>query len=832
MRACLMIVMAVLVGSALAGEQGTSPPEREQPPRTDRYGDPLPKGALARIGTLRFCQPFPSSLAFSPDGKVLASGGYDSRVHLWDPDTGKDVLTLEGHKGEASCIAFSANGKLLASGSQDTELRLWEVATGKERQRFVGHNAPIERLALSPDGKVLASSCLGGTLRLWDTGTGKEIRSVPIDPGYRVLAMTFSPDSKQFAFNNRSDKGIQLVDVAGGNVVRTFQGHKDKVNELIFTPDGTKLISGSADRTIRVWDVASGKEVHRYGDEKGEVRCLALAPDGKTLTYGTHPDGMVHIWDLAANKDLVQPWKAHRWCVVSIAYSPDSKKVALGRDTIALHETATGKLLNPTTESELRPQQVEYAAAGKVLVVRRQDDSIELWDTATWRKTATLTARVGVFNSLVTAPAGDALVTIEGESKQTIVCRWDARTGNREKEPVQVKSWLSALSSTADGRTLAGLEVVGPQYNYVRWDAATGKELGRISDPERGRNPRLSPDGRLLACATYKNAAVLWDTETGKPVRKIGTGIAGGRDLIAFSPDGRTIVTGGGQGFEGRLPIQPDIVLWETATGGERLRISPNEGVVTQAAFSPDGRLLATATSRSEAIRLWDTWTGQEMGRFTGHRGAVWGLSFAPDGRTLASGGADRTLLIWDVSGVRPAKPAVEKLDRAELTRCWDSLARVDAGRAYLALAELARHPDQTEDLLKERLVSPRVKPEYVARLIGNLDSEDFETRENASKELADLGRLAEGALRKALAGNLSVEARQRIRALLAPLEGNAEDPDQRLLLRVIEVLERLGTPESRRLLDKLGKEATDPGVAREARTAAERLDRVRERTP
>src|SRR5262249_18223849 len=232
------------------------------------------------------------SLAFSPDGKFLASGGYDNRIRLWNPDTGKEVRILEGHKSYVNCIALSADGKWLASGSQDHDLRLWEVGTGKERQRFLGHDAPIERLALSPNGKILASSCLAGTLRLWDTDSGKEIRSLPIDKGCRVLAMTFSPDSKHFAFNNRFDKGIQLVDVGEGKEIRTFKGHKDNVSQLVFTAGGATLISGSQDHTIRVWDVASGRERRRYGDEKEAVTSLALAPDGKTLTYGTHPGGL------------------------------------------------------------------------------------------------------------------------------------------------------------------------------------------------------------------------------------------------------------------------------------------------------------------------------------------------------------------------------------------------------------------------------------------------------------------------------------------------------------------------------------------------------------
>jgi WD40 repeat protein len=223
--------------------------------RTDRYGDPLPEGAVMRLGTVRFCQPLVTSLAFSPDGKVLFSGGCDNRIRLWDPDTGKELGALEGHTNVVNCSALSADGKWLASGSQDNELRLWEIDSRKVRRRFLGHDAPIERLALSPNGKVLASSCQSGTLRLWDTATGKQIRSMPIDKGARVGAMAFTPDSKQFAFSNRPDTGIELVDVAEGKLTRTFRGHKGGgVFGLIFSADGAKLISSSIDdNTIRVW---------------------------------------------------------------------------------------------------------------------------------------------------------------------------------------------------------------------------------------------------------------------------------------------------------------------------------------------------------------------------------------------------------------------------------------------------------------------------------------------------------------------------------------------------------------------------------------------------
>lgn len=809
----------------------------ERPSRADRYGDPLPKGALMRLGTLRFCQPFPGSLAFSPDGKVLASGGSDNRIRLWDPDTGKEVRTLEGHKGSVNCIALSADGRWLASGSQDNTLRLWEVSTGKERRQFQGHDAPIERMALSPDGKALASSCLGGTLRLWDTDTGKQIRSLPIDPGARIGAMAFTPDGKHLAFVNHFAKGIQLVDVAEGKVTRTFQGHKDNIRSLVFSADGATLLSGSADRTIRAWDVASGEERRSYGDAKAEVSCLALAPDGKTLTYGTYPDGMVHIWDIAANKHLVAPWFATPWCVVSIAYSPDGKKVAVGRDTIAIHETATGKRLNPPPENDSRIEQVEYSTDGNMLAVGRQDQTIELWRTAEWRKVATIRAINGQFSAMAFCPGGKYLTTAEGHFNrgriEGAIRHWDPRTGKRLQEFRLDGGWLEALSYSADGETLACLQRSSRKV-FVLLDAATGTERGRITDRDpSGRNAQLSPGGRLLACGTSANAVTLWDTKAGKVVRAFGRTFPGAWELLAFSADGRTIATPGCQVVDRGNPVQPDIVLWETTTGQERLHIAVKDEPVRQMAFSPDGRLLASA-GWAETIHLWDSWTGKEVGRFTGHRGAIRSLSFAPDGKTLASGGHDSTVLIWDVSGLLSAaqEPAAQ-LGRHELAGCWDDLAGTDAARAYRAIAELARRPGQAEGLLRDKLASdPGVSAERLARLIAALDADDFKARENASKELAKLGRLAEGALRKVLEGNPSAEARRRVRVLLAKLDGQADDPKQVRLLRAVELLERLGTPEARRLLGELAKGATEAEAAREARASLRRMGKVGRNAP
>jgi WD40 repeat protein len=830
-----MLLDEPIATASLAGTQAQTPAEAGEKAAagTDRYGDPLPKGALTRLGTVRFCQPFPGDLAFSADGKILASGGYDNRIRLWDPDTGREVRILEGHTSYVNCIGISADGKWLASGSQDKDLRLWDVETGKERRRFQGHTAPVERLALSPDGKVLASSCHAGTLRLWDTETGKEIRSLPIDKGYRVLAMTFTPDSKDFAFNNRSDQGIQLVDVAEGKLIRTFVGHRDSVNQLIFSANGTTLFSAGSDHTIRAWDVASGKERRRYGDEKMTVRCLALAPDGKTLTYGTYDDGLVHIWDIAADKELVAPWKAHRYCVVSIAYSPDSKKIAIGRDTIAIHETATGKRLNPSTESESRVEQIEYSADGKLLAVWRQgEEAVEVWETTKWRKMTTIKAGTGRVVSMAFSPGGKHLTIIQASFGQKTtrmnISDWDPQTGKRQTEFRQEESWLEGLSYSADGQTLACI-CMGQRRSFILWDPASATERSRITDQDaNGRIARLSPDGRLLASMRDEHKVALWDTRTGKLVRAFGKTTPGASEILAFSPDGRTIATGGSTIDPTEL-LPRDIVLWETATGRERLRIPIHEdGLVRQVVFSPDGRLMASV-GRSETIHFWDAWTGAVISELAGHRGAVTSLSFAPDGKTLASGGADSTVLIWDVSGVSPSskKPA-EKLGRAELAKIWEDLGGADAARAYQAVAELARRPGQAEDFLRDKLAASLGKnSRQLARLIADLDADDFNVRDKAYKELAALGKSAEAALTKALeGGSSSVELRRRAQDLLAKLEGSAESSESRAMLRAIEVLERLATPEARGLLARLAKDATDAETVRQAEASLKRLAR------
>jgi hypothetical protein len=274
-------------------------------------------------------------------------------------------------------------------------------------------------------------------------------------------------------------------------------------------------------------------------------------------------------------------------------------------------------------------------------------------------------------------------------------------------------------------------------------------------------------------------------------------------------------------------------VLWETATGLERLHFFVNNIRFGPLAFSPDGRMLAS-TCETDTIVVWDLWSGKELTRFRGHRGWITSLAFAPDGKSLASAGQDTTVLIWDVSALLPvAKRAKDKFSPEELTRFWVDLAGVNGIRVYRLMGELAQRPDQTEAFLKENLANnPGLSADRLARLLADLDDRDFKVRQKASEELANLGHIAEAALKRTLASKPSEEVSHRVTDLLERLDGDAQSPERWRLLRVIELLERIGRPQARQLLEKIAKDAVDDEVVRESKASLARLAKATKPPP
>jgi RNA polymerase sigma factor (sigma-70 family) len=714
-------------------------------------------------------------LKFSPDGKYLAYGGNvnePNTVRLAEVATGNDLRQYR-----AEWLVFSPDGKTLAyGGPKEPVVRLAEVSSGKEVRQFGGHTGGATQAAFSPDGKILAAAD-ERALRFLDVSTGR-VRELPRPEGQAgtFLPLTFAPEGKALAASSRERKAIRLVDVPSGKTVRTIEltGKRELVWSLLFTRDGKRLISTHEDGYVRFWDAATGAKQSEFRAHYSPVSRVALSPDGRTLATTSWSyvggDCSVRLWETATGKPLVRhpgPQGAIRFLV----FAPDSKRVAT-----ASHEGAV---------------QVWEAATGKLL--RR-------WE---------------MFGPLAFTPDGRTLV--RGGWQDGEVRLLDPDTGKLLRRfPAHAKG-VFALDLARDGKLLATAGSDG----FVRlWDLATGRMVQDFGGKQQSIAWRvaLSPDARLVVTAHERGTVRLWDTATGKLRREYP--VTGNVLGIALSRDGKVLAAS----FS-----FPDhdafIVLWDLVSGQEIRRLSGRYVYPLEAlAFSPDGRTLVSGGQSSKDLCLWEVGTGQPRRQFAGHQGALFSVAFSPDGRMMASGSFDGSVLLWDAVGRRSRRaPAAAPLRADQLDSLWAELAAKDAATAYQALGTLRAAPRQAAALLERHLKPvPRADAKRVAAAVRDLGSKQFTVRNQAMKELEAAAEAAESAVRHALAGKPSEEVRRRLQQLLDRLEGVEELRRSRAL----EVLEQSDSPESRRLLTALAQGAPGARLTHAAQAALDRMGR------
>jgi RNA polymerase sigma factor (sigma-70 family) len=700
----------------------------------DRHGDPLPPGALARLGASRFRHGGPiETVSYSPDGTMLASSGSDD-VFLWDSKTGKQHRHFAGH----TCACFSPAGQVLATGAQG-QVYLWATATGELIRRIPqGDSLPVGRMAFSPDGGTL-TTVTRQMIRSYEVKTGKDRgRPRPLPKAIQQFsgmhhAFALSPSGEAIAWHVDGSPVELLYTGTGKRVTLLPKGQPHYRSPLTFSADG-KTLASAVDGTVYLWDVASGAQRGRFstGYYPWTV-AVAFSADGKRLASAGFTDMrkggqklIVTLHELATGKATHQfrpdEYRSRGACGrfdLSLAFAPDGKSVVAWAATDhALHiwDVATGKALVPLGGVYDLFERISFSSDGRTLAASIRGESfLRLWDAGTGRELRQLHGHGGLIQAFAFSPNGRFLAS--GSDNDPRIRFWEVITG-KELTPLPghsgPKNGFSSdqvhfLAFCPDGTTLVS---AGHDGAIRLWDWPRRTELKRINLPGGASGVYLAPNGRTALTQKNEHSCVQ-DLPSGKRLMQ-GKFSAWHVSLATFSPDSRTLACRASDGA---------LQFWDVASGVLLRSLPVPCSNWSCLAFSPDGKTLAEGSWQGDSVRLWDVASTRGVGRFVTGQGGITGLAYSPDGTKLVTAGKNATALVWDTKSYLPPAPAVtvERTLR-ELEKAWQDLGNSYESSAAAAMWALVASPRQSVPFLRRRLLAAAPAAERDRRAVAALE--------------------------------------------------------------------------------------------------------------